>query len=201
MPGKNGKITKVLFSAYGVATGTDEKYKDTWATYEEACAAMLRCGASGIGFKVPEGVYFLDVDHKDMADPLLQKLLKRHNSYAELSPSGNGIHILGTCDVKKLPIIYDEKKQRNILSSEFYQKNSAIGIELYIGSVTNRFATFTGNVINDVPLSEGTEAVLRHWMRICGGRIRGKRIRQAMTMQCCLMWWPDCAGRRMPGNL
>lgn len=159
MPGKNGKITKVPFSVYGGTTGTDEKYRDTWATYEEACAAMLRCGASGLGFKVPEGVYFLDVDHKDMTDPLLQKLLKRHNSYAELSPSGNGIHILGTCDVKKLPIIYDEKKQRDILSSEFYQKNSAIGIELYIGSVTNRFATFTGNVINDVPLSEGTEAV------------------------------------------
>lgn len=160
MPGKNGKITKVPFSVYGGATGTDEKYKDTWATYEEAFAAMLRCGASGLGFKVPEGVYFLDADHKDMADPLLQKFLKRHNSYAELSPSGNGIHILGTCDVKKLPIIYDEKKQRDVLSGEFYQKNSAIGVELYIGSVTNRFATFTGNVINDVPLSEGTEAVL-----------------------------------------
>lgn len=160
MPGKNGKITKVPFSVYGGATGTDEKYKDTWATYEEAFAAMLRCGASGIGFKVPEDVYFLDADHKDIADPLLQKLLKRHNSYAELSPSGNGIHILGTCDVKKLPIIYDEKKQRDVLSGEFYQKNSAIGVELYIGSVTNRFATFTGNVINDVPLSEGTEAVL-----------------------------------------
>ena len=29
MPGKNGKITKVPFSAYGGATGTDEKYKDT----------------------------------------------------------------------------------------------------------------------------------------------------------------------------
>ncbi len=159
MPGKNGKITKVPFSAYGGATGTDDKYKDTWAVYDEAYAAMQKCGASGIGFKVPEGVYFLDADHKDMADPLLQKLLKRHNSYAELSPSGNGIHILGTCDVKKLPIIYDEKKQRDVLSGEFYQKNSAIGIELYIGSVTNRFATFTGNVINDVPLSEGTEAV------------------------------------------
>ncbi len=29
MPGKNGKITKVPFSVYGGATGTDEKYKDT----------------------------------------------------------------------------------------------------------------------------------------------------------------------------
>ena len=36
MPGKNGKIIKVPFSAYGGATGTDEKYKDTLATYDEA---------------------------------------------------------------------------------------------------------------------------------------------------------------------
>lgn len=160
MPGKNGKITKVPFSAYGGATGTDDKYRDTWVTYDEAYAAMQKCGASGLGLKVPEGVYFLDIDHKELSDPLLQKFLKRHNSYTEFSPSGNGIHILGTCDARKLPIIYDVKKQRNILSSEFYQKNSAIGVELYIGSATNRFATFTGNVINDAPLTEGTDAVL-----------------------------------------
>lgn len=35
-PGKNGKMTKVPFSAYGGATGTDDKHKDTLATYDEA---------------------------------------------------------------------------------------------------------------------------------------------------------------------
>ena len=75
MPGKNGKITKVPFSAYGGATGTDEKYKDTLATYDEAYAAMQSCGASGLGFKIPEDMYFLDIDHREMSDPLLQKLL------------------------------------------------------------------------------------------------------------------------------
>lgn len=40
MPGKNGKMTKVPFSAYGGATGTDEKHKDTLAIYDEAYAAM-----------------------------------------------------------------------------------------------------------------------------------------------------------------
>lgn len=89
MPGKNGKITKVPFSAHGGATGTDEKYQDTWATYDEAYAAMQKCGASGLGFKVPEDVYFLDIDHREMSDPLLQKLINRHNSYTEYSPSGN----------------------------------------------------------------------------------------------------------------
>lgn len=33
-------------------------------------------------------------------------------------------------------------------------------MELYIGRITNRFATFTGNVIGDLPLTEGTVAVL-----------------------------------------
>ncbi len=160
VPGKNGKVTKVPFSAYGGATGTDDKYSDTWATYEEAYAAMQKYGASGIGFRLPEDMYFLDIDHRELSDPLSQKFLKRHDSYAEFSPSSHGIHILGLCDVRKLPVVYDGKKQRNVLSSEFYQKNSAVGVELYIGSVTNRFATFTGNVINDAPLSEGTEAIL-----------------------------------------
>lgn len=160
MPGKNGKMTKVPFSAYGGATGTDEKYKDTLATYDEAYAAMQSCGASGLGFKIPEDMYFLDIDHREMSDPLLQKLLSRHNSYAEYSPSGNGIHILGTCDRGKLPIVYDEKKKRDVLSGEYYQKNPGNGVELYIGSVTNRFATFTGKVISNLPLTERTAAVL-----------------------------------------
>ena len=160
MAGKDGKTTKVPFSVYGGATGTDNKYKDTWATYDEAYAAMKSSGASGLGFKVPENVYFLDIDHRDMEDSLLQILLNRHNSYTEVSPSGNGIHILGTCELGKLPIVYDEKHHRNVLSSEYYQKNSKIGVELYIGGITNRFATFTGNLVHDLPLTEGTVAVL-----------------------------------------
>ncbi len=160
MPGKSGKITKVPFSAYGGATGTDDKYKDTWATFDEAYTARQKCGASGLGFKVPDDVYFLDIDHKDMTDPLLQKLLDRHNSYTEFSPSGSGIHILGTCDSGQLPLVYDEKKKRDVLSGEYYQKNHKLDVELYVGSITNRFATFTENIVKNLPLTEGTDAVL-----------------------------------------
>lgn len=66
--GKNGKMTKVPFSAYGGATGADEKYKDTLATYDEAYVAMQKCGASDLGFKIPEDMYFLDIDHREMPD-------------------------------------------------------------------------------------------------------------------------------------
>lgn len=33
-------------------------------------------------------------------------------------PSGNGIHILGTCDAGKLPIVYDEKKKSYLLGDK-----------------------------------------------------------------------------------
>ena len=44
--------------------------------------------------------------------------------------------------------------------SEYYQKRSDIGLELYIGDITNRYGTFTGNTINSLPIADCTQAVL-----------------------------------------
>lgn len=75
-------------------------------------------------------------------------------------PSGNGLHILGRYDLTKLPIYYEESRRRFVLDGDFYQKNSKIGLELYLGDVTNRYATFTGDAINDLPLADCTDAIL-----------------------------------------
>jgi len=158
--GNSKKMTKVPISSTGGKTGTDDSYKNTWSTYDETVLAKERLGASGIGFKVPKGFYFLDVDQRNLDDSFVKRLLKRHGSYAEISPSGKGIYILGTCDSSQLPLCYNEKKQGLTLNREFYQKNPNNHVELYIGDVTNRYATFTGNTINDLPLTDGTEAVL-----------------------------------------
>ncbi len=48
------------------------------------------------------------------------------------------------CNTKFI-IFYDSKR-------EFYQKNPNNHVELYIGDVTNRYATFTGNTINNLPI-------------------------------------------------
>ena len=47
-----------------------------------------------------------------------------------------------------------------MLDSEYYQKRSDIGLELYIGDITNRYGTFTGNTINSLPIADCTQAVL-----------------------------------------
>jgi len=156
---KNGKSTKIPFAANGGETGTDEAHRGTWVTFDDSVAAKETFHAAGVGFKIPEGYFFLDIDHRELSDPLVQTLLARFDSYSERSVSGGGIHIYGKCDFTKLPTYIDNKGKVR-LDKQFYQKNSIIDLELYVGGITNRFAAYTGNIIEDKPLRECTTAVL-----------------------------------------
>lgn len=153
------RINKIPFAASGGATGTNERYRHTWVTYDEAMAAVRKVGAAGVGFVIPEGYFFLDIDHVDLTDPRANTMLSRFCSYAEYSVSGNGLHIYGKVDMSKLPITPD-KNGKNRLDKQFYMKNPRNGIELYIGGLTNRFTAFTGNAVTDLPLKNCTTAVL-----------------------------------------
>lgn len=156
---KNGKPTKNPFAAKGSATGTDDAHSNTWVYYDEAVAAADEFHAAGVGFKIPENYFFLDIDHRGLLDPLVQTLLARFDSYSERSVSGGGIHIYGKCNFNKLPTYIDDKGKVR-LDKQFYQKNSKIDLELYVGGITNRYAAYTGNIIEDKPLRECTAAVL-----------------------------------------
>ncbi len=102
---KDGKMTKKPFAANGRACGTDEKFSGKWVTYDEAVAAMKKFPgrAAGVGFKIPGGYFFLDVDDKALEDPYVQTLLRRFASYAEISVSGDGTHIYGKYDLSQIP--------------------------------------------------------------------------------------------------
>ncbi len=155
-----GKQTKCPISAYGGTTGTTPEYSDTWVTYEEALKVKDIQKSAGIGFKIPKGYFFLDVDDKEVTHPFVQLLLSRFDSYTEYSQSSHGIHIYGKCDFDSLPTYYDDEKECYRLDKRFYMKNPHNKLELYIGSITNRYAAFTGNVIADLPLVDCTTAVL-----------------------------------------
>jgi primase-polymerase (primpol)-like protein len=156
---KNGKNTKVPCSAKGDTTGTTKNHSCTWVTYEDALNAKEKEKFSGTGFVIPEGYFFLDIDNKEVHDPFVQNFLSRFNSYAEHSVSGTGIHIYGKCDISKLPASVDRTGKLR-LDTKYYMKNSPLDLELYMGGVTNRFAAFTGNIIENKPLKECTTAVL-----------------------------------------
>ena len=155
----DGRLTKKPISIYGTPTGTDEAYSHTWATYDEAVAAKEKYGFSGIGFVVPKGYFFLDIDHMDLSDPFVQLLMERFATYVERSVSGKGLHLYGMCDLSKLPT-YTEEKGILRLSKDFYTKNPHNSLELYVGGLTNRYAVYTGDAVNDVEFNECTSAIL-----------------------------------------
>ena len=150
----NGRKTKIPCAAGGGSTGTNKDYAYTWVTYNEATEAAKRYGYAGVGFIIPEGVFFIDKDHIDPSDPIVQMLIKKFPTYAERSYSGNGAHLYGLCDLSRIPV-KDGK-----LDSRYYTKNPHNGMEVYIGGLTHRFALFTGDVLQDLPLADCTDALL-----------------------------------------
>ncbi|MCR4621177.1 MAG: DUF5906 domain-containing protein, partial [Clostridiales bacterium] len=146
-------------SAQNAATGTNTEYEHTWVTYDEAVAGAKQHSFDGVGFKIPEEYFFLDIDHHELTDPYVQLMLERFDSYAERSISGGGIHIYGKCDPGRLPTIIRSNGKRG-MDSAYYMKNPNNDMELYCGCMTNRFAAYTGDSIKDVPLRDCTDALL-----------------------------------------
>lgn len=130
-----------------------------WGTFEQATAAPLtstevvpwdyekdrpsltvaQTGFTGIGFVFAEGgnITGIDLDdtHGDVEAYQRQlKIFHEFNSYTELSPSGNGVHIL-----VKGTVPHGRRRA---------------SIELYPHA---RFFTMTGNTVHDVPLAERQE--------------------------------------------
>lgn len=153
------RVAKVPCSAKGKVCGVSENYAKDWVTWEQAQKALQRIQADGVGFRIPDGMFFLDIDHRDLNDPVVQKILNQYNSYSEFSVSGEGIHIYGLCDISQLPVYQEGEDGAWKLSKEYYTHHPDNGLELYIGKLTNRFAAFTGNVVADLPLRDCTEEI------------------------------------------
>ncbi len=149
---EKGKKTKVPISYKKEKTGTNEEYRETWTTFENAKTAKEKYGFDGDGFVIPNGYFGIDIDKRDLDDPITKDILSMFSeTYEEKSPSGKGFHTIGKVDLSKIPKDYKEK---------YYQKNVKLDIECYIGRITKRYFTYTGNVINDKPITDCTKELL-----------------------------------------
>lgn len=72
---KDGRKTKVPYGINGRQVGTNEKYKNLWVTHGQAKAFVAKYNFHGIGFVIPKGYFFLDIDKTNVGDPEVQKLL------------------------------------------------------------------------------------------------------------------------------
>ena len=92
-------LGKVPYQANGLHASTTEP--KTWASFDTVKNALTveNSPYSGVGFCAgvePDGWVFIDLDHclKDgKLTPDAQKVVEIANSYTEVSPSGDGLHI------------------------------------------------------------------------------------------------------------
>ena len=151
-----GRLTKVPYSVIDrMRCGTDQSFQDKWVTYDEVEDGFKKGSFDGIGFIIPKGVVAIDLDDMKPTTPFAKEILDQTNSYAEMSPSGNGVHIIAYVNTDKIP--QNEKKG---LDDKYYQNNRNISMEMYFGGLTNRFMTYTGNAINDFPVVDISKNIM-----------------------------------------
>lgn len=95
--GKNGKPTKVPYQPSGFRANTTRK--STWSHFETVKGALEKDMTrwSGIGFVLEPPYVGVDCDNciiDGKVEPDVEAVLNRLRSYSEISPSGNGIHII-----------------------------------------------------------------------------------------------------------
>ena len=150
-----------------VPTSKTSTYDSNNSVAQEGKGSSGAYNWDGIGFVIPRGYFFVDVDHKKLDDPLVKELLSLFPTYAEISPSGKGIHFYGKCDLGIIPtetvaslIRLSSKEEKaegtaipphKRLSRRYYSKNSVAGLAVYIGGLTSRYSTFTGNKVSGTP--------------------------------------------------
>ena len=88
---KRGKYDKKPFNA---RTGgfAQSNNPNTWCDFETAISVVDLY--DGLGFMLGNGIFGVDIDGVELHDPLVKEVLVTLNSYAEVSPSGKGIHVI-----------------------------------------------------------------------------------------------------------
>lgn len=94
---RNGKSTKVPYQPAAPHVKASSTDAATWASYQEAVRAART--ADGIGFVFSDSDPFAGIDLDNCVTdgnlhPYVAELVTKLDSYTELSPSGNGLHII-----------------------------------------------------------------------------------------------------------
>ncbi|WP_169717770.1 phage/plasmid primase, P4 family [Sporomusa silvacetica] len=96
---KKGKYDKIPISPV-TSQKAQSNNPSTWCDYQTALNYATRGDIDGIGFMFDKasGIFGVDIDNcvddKGMFTPVAQEIIHTMQSYTEMSPSGQGVHIL-----------------------------------------------------------------------------------------------------------
>ena len=134
------KLTKVPYQINGnKASVTNPSH---WSSFDEVCSLVSSYSGIGFVFSADDNYSFIDLDAtSDQSLVQRQKqIFETFASYSELSPSGQGLHIIVKGSVP-------QGRRRN-------------SIEVYSNE---RYATFTGNVYLNEPIRECQVELTELW--------------------------------------
>lgn len=151
------KATKVPYSSAGyLASVTDPS---SWCDFNTAFNIYNLGGHDGLGFVFTENdpYAFIDLDHTtDKADYERQLRVSREfNSYSEVSPSGQGLHI--------------------IIKGSIPQGRKRSSIEIYSNG---RYATMTGSVYENKPIENRHELLNMLFQQMGGPAVTNSTVNE-----------------------
>lgn len=136
--GRGGRLTKVPYRADNPSYRASSNDPTTWCSFETAMRVYSEGGADGVAFALlGSGIAAFDLDDcRDAGSGALheyaQRLVERSGSYAEITPSREGIRILGKGNGHK---VHRKVAIANGASVEVYRD-------------CERFITITGELIS-----------------------------------------------------
>ena len=170
---RKGKWDKPPLQTNGAFASVDDS--STWCSFDDAKAAFQSGQFDGIGFVlgyvVDEDVTYVGVDLDNCRDPQTGEIqdwgaahLAVLNTYAEVSPSGEGVKALA---IGTLP-----GPDRN--------ESARLGVEMYRG---NRYFTVTGHRLTNTPVEihERTAELAELYYQLFGETKKGSHTRRASS--------------------
>lgn len=142
------KPTKIPYNARtGKLAATDDPF--SWSSFDTAVAASSNYSGIGFVFTRNDPYCFIDLDDTDgdvIAYDRQKKVFEEFDSYSEVSPSNRGLHIIIKGSIPK-------GRRRSF-------------IEVYSDG---RYATMTGNVYHDKPITNQQYKLTQLWEQMGAG--------------------------------
>jgi hypothetical protein len=135
----------------------DESQRSTYAIVSKVLATDTRYQGAGFGIQYSDGFTCTDFDHcvdaAGVIEPRIKKILDETNSYAEFSPSGDGIHLW----TKGWQFPWDG-------TNEGQQGTKVGNAEMYSGK---HYMTVTGKHVPSTPLTIESRDMSALYARVC----------------------------------
>lgn len=125
----------------------------TWGTYEEALEMSRYYSGLGFVFSKDDPFIGIDIDHcidvNGTIEEYAASLLEKCGSYAELSPSGTGIHIIGKASMLEgmggrrttLIEMYDKNRFFTITGKQLGEYNEVADIQPMVNAICEKYFT------------------------------------------------------------